>query len=98
VRVDPLAADMLRVRELRVIEIDAAAGVAPAGRADVMSRSRMLWCSLIVSFACVSAASVQRGNSRPVWFEGTWLIPGDGSGPIENSAWSIRNSRVFTSA
>ena len=54
-----------------------------------MSRSRMLWCSLIVSFACVSAASVQRGNSGAFWFEGGRLIPGDGSGPIENSAFLV---------
>ena len=56
---------------------------------NLMSRSRMLWCSLIVSFACVSAASVQRGNSGAFWFEGGRLIPGDGGGPIENSAFLV---------
>src|SRR3989454_7537561 len=62
---------------------------------NLMSRSRMLWCSLIVSFACVSAASVQRGNSGAFWFEGARLIAGDGSGPIENSAFLVEGG-TFT--
>jgi imidazolonepropionase-like amidohydrolase len=58
-----------------------------------MSRSRILSCGLIVAFACVSEASLQRGNDGPIWFEGARLIPGDGSGPIEKSAFVIEGDR-----
>ena len=60
-----------------------------------MSRSRMLWCSLVVALACVTAASAQRGNSGPLWFEGARLIPGDGNGAIEHSAFLVEGD-TFT--
>ena len=59
-----------------------------------MSRSRMLWCSLIIAFACVSVASLQRATSA-VLFEGARLIPGDGSGPVENAAFLVEGD-TFT--
>ena len=59
-----------------------------------MPRSRMFWCSLIVALACGSVATLQRGTGA-VWFEGARLIPGDGSGPVENSAFLLENE-TFT--
>jgi imidazolonepropionase-like amidohydrolase len=60
-----------------------------------MSRSRILSCCLIVAFACVSAAGLQRASDGPIWFEGARLIPGDGSGPVENSAFVVEGD-TFT--
>src|SRR5262245_37605212 len=54
-----------------------------------MSPSRMLSCAVLVACTCVSAASGQRGNRAPVWFEGARLIPGDGTGAIENAAFVV---------
>jgi imidazolonepropionase-like amidohydrolase len=59
-----------------------------------MPRSRMLWRSVIVTLACASVATVQRGPGA-VWFEGARLIPGDGSGPVENSAFLLEGE-TFT--
>lgn len=54
-----------------------------------MSLARVLPGSLIVVFAGVLAAGFQGGTSGPVWFEGARLIVGDGSAPIENSAFVV---------
>jgi imidazolonepropionase-like amidohydrolase len=54
----------------------------------------MLWCSLILAFASVSIASLQRATAA-VWFEGARLIPGDGSAPLENSAFLVEGD-TFT--
>lgn len=59
-----------------------------------MPRSRLLSCALIVVFGCVTAASVQRGTSAPVWFEGARLIVGDGSA-AESSAFLVEGD-TFT--
>ena len=54
-----------------------------------MSLSRVLPGSLIVVFASALVAGFQGGTSGPVWFEGARLIVGDGSAPIENSAFVV---------
>jgi imidazolonepropionase-like amidohydrolase len=59
-----------------------------------MSRSTSFSCSLILALACVSVASLQRGNTA-IWVEGARLIPGDGSGAIENSAFLVEGD-TFT--
>lgn len=61
----------------------------------LMSRPRWRLCFLIVAFACASGAAFQRGSSDQVWFEGARLIPGDGSGPLEESAFLVERG-VFT--
>jgi imidazolonepropionase-like amidohydrolase len=60
-----------------------------------MSLSRILPCCLIVAFACVLLAGFQGGTSGPVWFEGARLIVGDGSAPVENSAFVVEGD-TFT--
>jgi len=60
-----------------------------------MSLTRILSCCLIVVFARVLEAGFQRGNSGPVWFEGARLIVGDGSAPIEHSAFVVEGD-TFT--
>ena len=60
-----------------------------------MSLSRILSCCLMVAFACVLVAGFQGGSSAPVWFEGARLIVGDGSAPIENSAFVVEGD-AFT--
>ena len=60
-----------------------------------MSLSRMLPFGLIVAFAGVLAAGFQGGASSPVWFEGARLIVGDGSAPVENSAFLVEGD-AFT--
>ena len=60
-----------------------------------MSLSRILPCCLIVAFACVLEAGFQGGSSGPVWFEGARLIVGDGSAPLENSAFVVEGD-TFT--
>jgi len=60
-----------------------------------MSGYRILMCSVIIAVTCVSAASVQVRTDRQVWFEGARLIAGDGSGPLENSAFSVEGD-TFT--
>ena len=54
-----------------------------------MSLSRVPPGCLIVAFACVLEAGFQGGSSGPVWFESARLIVGDGSAPIENSAFVV---------
>jgi imidazolonepropionase-like amidohydrolase len=51
--------------------------------------------ALIVACACVLDATAQRGNSSPTWFEGARLIAGDGTGPVENSAFLVEGD-TFT--
>jgi imidazolonepropionase-like amidohydrolase len=60
-----------------------------------MSLSRLLVCCVIVASACVLAAGFQGGSTGPVWFEGARLIVGDGSAPIENSAFVVERD-AFT--
>jgi imidazolonepropionase-like amidohydrolase len=55
----------------------------------------MLSCVLIGAVACVSAMAFQGGNSRAIWFEGARLIAGDGTVPIERSAFLVEGD-TFT--
>jgi imidazolonepropionase-like amidohydrolase len=57
-----------------------------------MSRLRVLSCCLIIVFAFALHASSQRENA--LWFEGGRLIPGDGSGPVENSAFLVERDTL----
>ena len=50
---------------------------------------RILACSLAIACACGLAAAFQTRTAGPVWFEGARLIVGDGSMPIENSAFLV---------
>ena len=45
-------------------------------------------CSFVL-FAWVLEAGFQSGIAGPIWFEGARLIVGDGSAPIENSAFLV---------
>jgi imidazolonepropionase-like amidohydrolase len=54
-----------------------------------MSLSRFLPCCVVVAFACVLNAGFQGGSGRTVWFDGARLIVGNGSAPIENSAFVV---------
>lgn len=60
-----------------------------------MSLFRVLPFCLIVACAGVLAARSQGGASGPVWFEGARLIVGDGSAPVENSAFLVEGD-AFT--
>ena len=60
-----------------------------------MSLSRILPFCLIVAYAGILAAGFQGGASGPVWFEGARLIVGDGSPPVENSAFLVEGD-AFT--
>ena len=60
-----------------------------------MSSSRILPCCVIVAFATVLNAGAQRGSNATVWFEGARLIVGDGSAPVENSAFVVEGD-TFT--
>ena len=54
-----------------------------------MSLSRVLSCFLIVAGASVVAAGFQGGGRGSMFFEGARLIIGDGSAPIESSAFLV---------
>jgi hypothetical protein len=49
----------------------------------------MLACCLLVALVSGFTAVAQRGPNTPVWFEGARLIAGDGSAPIEKSAFLV---------
>jgi len=51
--------------------------------------SRPLLCSLLVVAVLVSSLQGQGGARKPIWFEGARVIIGDGSPPIENSAFLV---------
>ena len=57
-------------------------------------RIRILTCYVIVAVTCVSTASLQVRNDGPILFEGARLIPGDGSGPVENSAFIVEGDAL----
>ena len=54
-----------------------------------MSLSRVSSCFLIVAGASVVAAGFQGGGRGSMFFEGARLIVGDGSAPIESSAFLV---------
>jgi imidazolonepropionase-like amidohydrolase len=58
-----------------------------------MSLRRALFCCLLIVVASAWQASSQRRSV--VWFEGGRLISGDGSGPVENSAFLVEGD-AFT--
>jgi imidazolonepropionase-like amidohydrolase len=56
---------------------------------------RELTCCLIVALAAALHLDAQRGTSASIWFEGGRLIVGDGSAPVENSAFLVEGD-AFT--
>ena len=54
-----------------------------------MSLSRILAVGLIVGLACTVGAAFQGGAGGATFFEGGRVIVGDGSAPIENSAFLV---------
>lgn len=54
-----------------------------------MSLSRILPVGVIVGLACTVGAAFQGGGGGATFFEGGRLIVGDGSAPIENSAFLV---------
>jgi len=60
-----------------------------------MSPIRILMSWLIAGLTGVLAAGFQAGTSGPVWFEGARLIVGDGSAPVESSAFVVEGG-AFT--
>jgi imidazolonepropionase-like amidohydrolase len=54
----------------------------------------MAACCLIVAVASVLGAGAQRGTTAAIWFEGARLIVGDGSAPIENSAFLVEGDAI----
>ena len=55
---------------------------------------RILPCCLIVAVACSQTASPPQTGSDTSWFEGARLIVGDGSEPIENSAFLVERDTI----
>jgi len=51
-------------------------------------------CSLLVVLAFAAQQSISQNAGSVTLFEGARLITGDGSGPIENSAFLIENDRI----
>jgi len=60
-----------------------------------MSLVRLLTCSLLVALIPALPVDAQRGATAPLWFEGARLVVGDGSAPVENSAFLVEGD-VFT--
>jgi len=56
-----------------------------------MRSIRLLFCGLLLFGACLWFAGAQPQGA--ILFEGGRLIPGDGSAPIENSAFLVENAR-----
>jgi imidazolonepropionase-like amidohydrolase len=55
---------------------------------------RVVACVLVLGFAAALASGAQRGSSS-TWFEGARLIVGDGSAPVESSAFLVEGD-AFT--
>lgn len=55
---------------------------------------RILPCCLIFAVACSQEASPPQGRSDASWFEGARLIVGDGSGPVERSAFLVEGDTI----
>ena len=61
-----------------------------------MSQHKMTSCSiLLLGLACSPQSGPRQATGDAIWFEGARLIVGDGSTPIENSAFLVENG-VFT--
>jgi hypothetical protein len=61
-----------------------------------MLRIRTLWsCLLVVAGLFLTASALQLAGQSPaaIVFEGARLLTGDGSTPIENSAFIVQNDR-----
>lgn len=59
-----------------------------------MSRLLVVAC-LFAATACTSRVESQAGTGRATLFEGARLITGDGSAPIENSAFVVQDSQFI---
>ena len=57
------------------------------------SRTSVL-CSFLLLFSFAVQQSTSQNNGGVILFEGARLITGDGSAPIENSAFLIENNRI----
>ena len=60
-----------------------------------MTLVRVISCCVIVAFTTALDAGTQRGTNAATWFEGARLIAGDGSAPVENSAFLVEGD-AFT--
>ena len=55
---------------------------------------RILVCCLIVAVACSREGSPPQARNDAFWFEGARLIVGDGSEPIESSAFLVEGDTI----
>jgi len=55
---------------------------------------RFLPLCLIVAVACSPQATPPQAPSNALWFEGARLIVGDGSGPVEKSAFLVEGNSI----
>src|SRR5215471_16637661 len=60
-------------------------------RGGCMRSAKILFPGLLLAILGIFPAAAQQGNA--VLFEGTRLIVGDGSAPVENSAFLVENNR-----
>ena len=51
-------------------------------------------CSLLVVLSFAVQQSISQNTGSVILFEGAQLISGDGSAPIENSAFLMENNRI----
>jgi imidazolonepropionase-like amidohydrolase len=54
----------------------------------------LLSCCLIVAAACSREGSPPQAGSETLWFEGARLVAGDGSGPVESSAFLVEGDTI----
>lgn len=59
-----------------------------------MRLSQILLCCLLFMTACSRPATQSPEASSAILFEGATLIAGDGSAPIQNSAFLVENARI----
>src|SRR5437867_301966 len=96
-----LSAERAKTPEKTFSAISAASAVS-RGQAEETAMPRVkitLWCLFIVPIVCVIAASSSkvetqgRPNAGVTVYEGARLITGDGSPPIESSAFIVANAQ-----
>ena len=68
--------------------------MSPSRRSASRRLPAILPCCLIFAVACSQKASPPQTGSDTSWFEGARLIVGDGSGPIENSAFLVERDTI----
>src|ERR1700720_1805593 len=59
-----------------------------------MRLSKVLVCCLLLTAACSRPAAQAPETPSSILFEGATLITGDGSAPVENSAFLVENARI----